>query len=438
MNFRSLVLTFLFIFMAVAGARADDWPQWRGPDRSGVSKETGLLKAWPKDGPKLLWTFKNAGEGFSSCAIVGSTLYTLGTRGGNEIALALDVNSGGELWVAPIGPIFKAFGNWGHGPRSTPTIDGDRLYALGSQGDLVCLDLASKGKEVWRKNYQKDFGGQLMDEQGNWGYCESPLVDGPHLICTPGGENGTVVALDKKDGRRVWQSKELTNKAPDSSIMPAVIHGVRQYIQNSYVDTVGGFISGVAAKDGKLLWSTPILKGSSYDIAPTPIVKDNLVYVTTENTVTGCHCFEIDKSFKAKDLYSRKNQKLMKNNHGGVVLIGERVYGHCDKTAWVCQDLKTGAMVWEARDFLECTSGAITAADGCLYLLTDAGEVGLVGANPKEFKEISSFKLPETSAIPKTVPASKDSKIWAHPVVANGRLYVRAHDLVFCYDVKGK
>jgi outer membrane protein assembly factor BamB len=438
MNLRLLAYTLVIVFTAVAHAGADDWPQWRGPDRSGVSKETGLLKAWPKDGPKLLWTFKNAGEGFSSCAIVGNTLYTLGTRAGDEIVLAVDVNGGTEAWFATIGPIFKAFGNWGHGPRSTPTIDGDRLYALGSQGDLVCLDLAAKGKEVWRKNYQRDFGGQLMDEQGNWGYCESPLVDGPHLICTPGGAKGTMIALDKKDGKLVWQSKELTNKAPDSSIVAADIHGVRQYIQNSYVDTVGGFVSGVAAKDGKLLWSVPIFKGSCYDIAPTPIVKGNLVYVTTYIPASGCHCFEIDKAFKAKDVYSKKNQKTMKNNHGGVVLIGDHVYGHSDRTGWICQEFKSGAMVWEAGSFLECKSGAITAADGRLYLLTEEGEVGLADADPKEFKAISSFKLPESSAIPKTLPTSQDSRIWAHPVVANGRFYVRAHDLIFCYDVKGK
>jgi outer membrane protein assembly factor BamB len=423
-------------FLVVAGAMADDWPQWRGPDRSGVSKETGLLRSWPAGGPKLLWTFKNAGEGFSSCAVVGNTFYTLGCRGADEIVLALDIAKGTESWSAKIGPIFKAFGNWGHGPRGTPTIDGDRLYALGSQGDLICLDIPSKGKkELWRKNLPKDFGGEMMTD---WGFSESPLIDGALLICTPGGKKGTVVALKKDTGELVWQSSGLTNKAPYSSAMAATIHGVRQYIQNSYDEAVGGFVSGFAAKGGKVLWTMPTFKGDSYHISPTPIVKDDMVYVTTYNTVTGCHNFQIDKSWKAKDLYSKKNQKVMKDNHGGVILIGDHVYGHCDKSGWVCQDFKTGAEAWSEGSFLDTSSGAITAADGLLFLFTQDGEVGLAEANPKEFKALGSFKLPETSMIPQTVPTSKDSKAWAHPVVSGGRLYLRAHDLVFCYDVKGK
>jgi outer membrane protein assembly factor BamB len=436
MNLRPLVL--LCCALCISTACGADWPQWRGPERTGVSNETGLLKSWPEKGPKLLWTFKNAGEGFSSFAVVGPTLYTLGTRDGNEIIIALDVAKGTELWSATIGPIFKALGNWGHGPRSTPTIDDDRLYALGSQGDLVCVDITNKGKEIWRKNFQKDFGGDLMDETGNWGYSESPLIDGPYLICTPGGDQGTLAALNKKDGTVVWRSKELTNKAPDSSLMPAVIHGVRQYIQNSYKNGVGGFISGVAAQDGKVLWTMPIFKGPSYDVAPTPLVKDNLVYMTTYNPRTGCHCFELDKNFKAKELYSSDNQKVLKNNHGGVVLIGDHVYGHSDKSRWVCQDLKTGDQAWETEEFLSTITGSITAADGRLYLFTQDGEVGLVEANPKEFKAISSFKLPEASKIPKTILTSQSSRAWTHPVVSGGRLYVRDHDLVFSFDVKSK
>src|SRR5262249_10602860 len=159
--------------------------------------------------------------GHSSFAVLGDKCYVLGTRGPDEVIIALDAKTGNELWMAKIGTIYEAFGNWGHGPRSTPTIDGDRLYALGSQGDMVCVDVSNKGKEVWRKNLQKDFAGQQMDEANNWGYSESPLIDGPYLICTPGGEKGTLAALDKKTGKLVWQSKDLTNKAPYSSIVAA-------------------------------------------------------------------------------------------------------------------------------------------------------------------------------------------------------------------------
>jgi outer membrane protein assembly factor BamB len=316
MTIRPPALALLLLSATVAGAA--DWPQWRGPDRSGVSGETGLLKAWPKDGPKLLWTFKNAGIAHSSFAVVADTLYTLGTRGDSEIVIALDAKKGEEKWTVKIGPIFDATGNWGHGPRSTSTVDGDRLYALGSDGDLVCVDLGAK-KEVWRKNLPKDFGGEMMTD---WGFSESPLIDGDTLICTPGGAKGTLVALNKKDGSVRWQSAELTYKAPYSSAVVATVHGVRQYVQNSFGgDTDGGYVSGFRAKDGKVLWTAKTFKGESYDIGPTPIVRDNLIYATTYNPVTGCHLFEIGMDFKPRDLYSKKNQKVMKNNHGGVVVV---------------------------------------------------------------------------------------------------------------------
>ncbi len=195
-----------------------------------------------------------------------------------------------------------------------------------------------------------------------------------------------------------------------------------------------------SAADGKLLWSLPTFKGDSYDIGTTPINADNLVYVSTDNRVSGCHCFALDAKFKAKDLYSKKNQKVMKNNHGGVVLVDGYVYGHSSGSGWVCQELKTGAEAWAEKEALNCTSGSLVAAPGRIYLLTDNGTVGLVAANPKEFKLISSFKLPESSKLRGTAPTafrtSTQALIWSHPVIANGRLYLRDQELVFCYDVK--
>lgn len=413
---------------------AADWPQWRGPDRTGVSKETGLLKSWPKDGPKLLWTYKNAGLGFSSFAIVGGKLYTLGTRGEDEVVIVLD-KEGKELWIAKIGPIFTFKANvWGDGPRSTPTIDGNHLHALGGQGELVCLDISEKGRVVWRKNLITDFEGEMMSE---WGYSESPLVDGKVLICTPGGKKGTLIALDKQTGAVLWRSKDLDHKAPYSSILPVELHGVRQYIQTSYVDDVaGGFVSGFAAKDGKVLWSMPIQKGHSYAICPTPIVDGNQVYVTC-GYGGGCHLFEISKEFKATELFSKKNQRSVKNTHGGVVLLGGFIYGHSEDLGWICQELKKpGNVIWDERNALECKSGAITAADGMLYLLTEEGMVGLVEVSSEKFKDVSRFPLPQKSAFPETRRTSKYSAVWAHPVIADGRLYLRDHEFIFCYDLR--
>ena len=243
--------TFFPVVMSLAVcalAGAADWPQWRGPERTGVSKETGLLKSWPKEGPKLLWTYKNLGIGFSGPAIVGDRLYTMGARNEVTYVIALDIKNGSEIWSHKVGPIFTQDA-YGDGPRSTPTIDGEYLYALDGNGELVCLETA-KGKEIWRKNLIKDLGGELMTE---WGYSESVLIDGDKLICTPGGDKGTLAALDKKTGAVLWRSTELKNKAPYSSVMAAQIGGVRQYIQTSFIDkTAGGAVCGFDAKDGDI------------------------------------------------------------------------------------------------------------------------------------------------------------------------------------------
>lgn len=430
---RCLCLFFTFALCCRIVA-ASDWPQWRGPDRTGVSQEKGLMKAWPKEGPKRVWTFKNAGLGFSSFAIADGKLYTLGTRGNDEIILALDAKEGKELWIAKIGPIFTFRGNtWGDGPRSTPTVDGNLLYALGAQGDLVCVDLTKQGKEVWRKNLIADFGGVMMT---TWGYSESPLIDGNLLICTPGGEGGTLVALDKKTGTVVWRSKEWTQKAPYSSSIAANIHGVRQYIQTGYSGgSTGGSVAGVDAKTGKVLWTEKISKGESYAICPTPIVKSNQVYVTS-GYGAGCHLFDIDSQQKATEKFSKKAQKNVKNTHGGVVLIDGYIYGHSESKGWLCQDFNSGEVLWSERNVLGRASGSITAAEGLLYLYSDEGEVGLVEANSQEFKLISSFTIPEKSDVPNKRPTSRASKTWAHPVIANGHLFLRDHEFIFSYDIR--
>ena len=290
----------LFAGIAVTSTvHADDWPQFRGPERSGVSKETGLLKEWPKDGPKLAWTFKNAGLGCSSVAVVKSVVYTLGTdyepkmpnapafdpkkpmAGGlKEYVIAIEEKNGKELWRHEIGPLStfaKPFNAYGDGPRSTPTIDGNFLYALGGNGQLVCIDIANK-KEVWRKHLVMDLGGVM----GKYGYSESLLIDGDKLICTPGGPQGTLAALDKSTGAVVWRSKGLTNLAHYSSMVAADIHGVRQYIQTSFVSKPGdihGELSGVDT-NGNLLWSEKIYTGENEGTAASPIVFGNQVYIT--------------------------------------------------------------------------------------------------------------------------------------------------------------
>lgn len=319
--------------------------------------------------------------------------------------------------------------------RGTPTIDGNLLYAIGGQGDLVCLDRAAGGKEVWRTNLNKDLDGKMMSE---WGNSESPLIDGDHLICTPGGDKGLLAALDKKTGQVKWRSK-LKSLATYCSVMPAEIQGVRQYVTLGYVDSkVGGIIAGVDAKDGSTLWTASIFKGFTYVIGPNPIIKGNLVYTTVGDEQPACHLFEIGKDMMVKDKYAKAVQKKMKNIHGGVVLVADHVYGHSEKAGWVCQDFMTGKVAWDEKQSLECSSGSIIAADDMLYLYGDQGETVLLKADPTAWAEAGRFTIPQTSAYPKNRPSSLGSKVWSHPAIANGRLFLRDCEFVYCYEISGK
>lgn len=422
--------------LIVSVALADDWPQFRGPERTGVSKEKGLLKAWPKGGPKLAWVVKDAGLGYSTVSIANGVIYTLGTdmKFTDEYVIALEEKTGKEIWRTKIGPIYTYKGNaYGDGPRSTPTIDGKHLYALGGDGDLVCLEIA-KGKEVWRKSLVKDLGGVIMDK---YGWSEAPLIDGDKVICTPGGPKGTLAALDKYTGKVLWRS-DLKHAAPFGSAVAATLHGVRQYIQTSYDNTPGkeaGALSGFDAKTGKVLWTKTIFTGNNDGIGSTPIVSGNLVYVSA-GFGGGCHLFKIDNKQEATEQYKKPIWKKVKNTHGGLVLVGDHIFGHSERDLWICQDFKTGKIEWDENVQLSCPSGGITAADGKLYLFTEDGKAGLVDADPKAFNLISSFELPMRSKVPQTRVTSRSARLWAHPVIANGRLYLRDHEYIFAFEIK--
>jgi outer membrane protein assembly factor BamB len=383
-----------------------------------------LLKAWPKDGPKLLWTFEKAGVGYSGPAIVGDRLYTMGGRGDTSFVFALDVKTGKEIWSCPIGKTFR--NGWGDGPRGTPTVDGELLYALDAQGELICVETAT-GSKRWSVNIEKELHGELMSE---WGYSESVLVDGDQVVCCPGGKDGTVAALDKKTGKVKWRSKELTDKATYSSIVLGEYGGERQYVQLTQKNKSEGAIVGVAAKDGKLLWyhARP---GYNVAVVPTPIVLGDLVYATA-GYGAGCDLLQISlqgDKFQAKQLYKSKIQKKMENKHTGVLLVGDFVYGYSDGAGWTCQELKTGEPKWDSK---RLERGSLTFADGYLYCFEEnTGVVSHMEASPKEMKGTSSFKIPRETEVKRG-----DGKIWTHPVVANGCLYLRDQDLIFCYDVR--
>jgi len=406
-------IVFLTALTLPSGLAANaDWPQWRGPHRDGISPDTGLLTEWPSDGPPLVWKATGVGHGFSSISISGSKIFTMGDSPERSFIYALDLN-GKVLWSAKVG---RPVGGGGHpGTRCTPAVDGDLVFGLGQFGDLVCVEAAT-GKEHWRKNLNQDFGGKMMS---GWGNSESPLVDGDKVLCTPGGSEGTIVALNKKTGDVIWQSKEFKDSAAYSSIIAAEIGGVRQYVQ-----LTGGSVAGVAVEDGHLLWRAQ--RQGQTAVVPTPIFHDNYVYVTSGYGV-GCNLFKISKSgteFSTEQVYANRD---MQNHHGGVVLVGEHVYGHSDSRGWTCQELKSGEVVWAEKQKLG--KGSIAYADGHLYLRAEnQGTVVLIEATPKGYIEKGRFQPPDRS----------QRDIWAHPVVFGGKLYLRDQDVLLCYDVKKK
>ncbi len=396
-----------------ATCSASDWPQWRGQDRSDVSKETGLLKSWPEGGPKRVWLFENAGLGYSGPAIVAGKLYTMGARKDVEELIAVDATTGKELWSTKVGELLK--NGWGDGPRSTPAVDGGHVYALSGRGNLICVN-AADGKVVWQHTMQ-ELGGKVP----NWGYTESVLVDGNKVVCTPGGDKGTIAAFDKKTGTLLWQSKELTDPAHYASIIAANHGGKRQFIQ-----LTEKHVSGVSADDGKLLWSSDWPGKTA--VIPTPIFHDGHVFVTAGYQV-GCKLVKLSANNEVSDVYSNKD---MMNHHGGVILVGDHLYGHSDTAGWLCQNFKTGEKVWAEKGALG--KGAIAYADGMLYCLAENdGTLVLIDASPKGWKEHARFKL-----APQTTQRSARGKIWTHPVISGGRLYLRDQELLSCYDVKAK
>ena len=406
---------FLTFAVGVSCATADDWPRWRGADHTDVSTESNLLTSWPESGPKKLWMFKDSGLGYSGFAVVGNQLFTMGARDETEYLIAIDVAKGEELWSTKLGDLLT--NRWGDGPRGTPTVAGDAVYALGGSGTLVCAD-AQSGEERWRRT-MSELGGKTPF----WGYTESVLVDGEQVVCTPGGAKGAIAALSRVTGKTLWQTKDFDDKAQYPSIVPCTLQGVKQYVQLTMKHIVG-----VAAKDGAILWTSDWPGKTA--VIPTPIVSGNSVYVSSGYSV-GCKLIDIVKdggALKAVDVYA--GNKVMKNHHGGVIRVGEHLFGHSDKRGWVCQNFRTGDVVWSEKE--KFGKGAIACAGGMLYCLEeDTGTVVLVEASAESWRERGRFTIS-----PQTTLRKPAGRVWTHPVIANGRLYLRDQELIFCYDVR--
>jgi prepilin-type processing-associated H-X9-DG protein len=388
-----------------------DWPQWQGPERTTISRETGLLASWPKQGPPLRWKAHGLGGGYSTPSVAAGRILGMSFRDDDEIVWALAEDTGNPLWSTRIAKANRNVGS-GEGSRCTPTVDGELLYALGVSGDLVCLETAT-GKERWHKNLPKDFQGRMMS---GWGYSESPLVDGSKVLATPGGKKATLVALDKKNGETIWTAQvPQGDGAGYASIIAADVDGQRQYIQ-----FLGGGVVGIAAADGKFLWRYDKPHNGTANCS-TPIAYDNCVFAAS-NYGTGGGLAKLSRhgtETTAAEVYFTKH---MKNHHGGMVLVDGYLYGS-DGRLLTCLDFKTGNVMWEDS---HPGKGSIAYADGHLYYRNEGGPIVLVEANPKKYVEQGRFSQPDRS----------DHSAWPHPVVANGKLYIRDQDLLLCYDVK--
>ncbi len=412
---RALLAGILTFSYAQAGWSAGgEWPQWRGPNRDGISTEKGLLQDWPDEGPKLAWKATGLGSGYSTVAVTAGKIFTAGDRDDAGFVICLNETDGKPAWTAKLGKAGAP--GWGGfaGPRATPTVDKDVLFAVDQWGELVCLE-SGTGKEKWRKDYSKDFGGKLPE----WGFSESPLVDGDQVVVTPGGADGAIVALDKKTGAVKWRSTAFKDSAHYASLTIATIGGVRQYLQLTAASVVG-----VSPDDGKVLWRTD-RKGTTA-VIPTPLHKGNFVYVTS-GYGNGCNLFEITGKAGSFQVTQKYMNKVMVNHHGGVVMVGDYIYGYSDGKGWTCQDFKTGEAKWQEKALRK---GSITYADNRLYLRQEdeKGTIMLIEASPSGFKSHGKFNPPDRS----------DKNSWPHPVVAGGKLYIRDQDVLLCFDVKGK
>jgi outer membrane protein assembly factor BamB len=403
--------------LALIEAERGEWSRWRGPNGDGISYEKGLLTEWPEAGPPLAWQAKGFGGGMSSVAIKRGKIFTLGHKNGKTNLIAADVKDGAILWSTEIGG--------GSSPNCTPTVDGDLVFGVTHGGDLACVN-AESGEIVWKKNFGDDFKGQMMS---GWGYSESPLVDGDRVIVTPGGKGAILVALDRKTGKKVWESAapdKIGRKGGDGAGYASVVishgAGVKQYIT-----LVGRGIVSVDADTGKFLWSYNDVANGTANI-PTPIISGDYVFCSSGYD-TGAALLKVvkqDGELKAEEVYF-KEAKEIQNHHGGMILVGDHVYmghGH-DRGFPLCVELKTGNDAWREGRGAGSGSAAIVYADGHLYFRYQNGVMALIEANPKEYRLKGQFKI-----------ATKNGESWPHPVIAGGKLYLRDQDVLNVYNIK--
>jgi outer membrane protein assembly factor BamB len=408
-RYAMLVAVLLFASVSMTSGSID-WPQWQGPHRTGASSESGLLKSWPPSGPPRTWSIKGLGSGYGTVAMQADRIYVQGTENGKSVVFALNRGNGSTVWSQALGSSLDQ--DRGGGPRGTPTIDGVRIFALTEAGDLACLR-ARDGSIAWSRNILRDFGGQNI----NWHISESPLVDGNRLVIMPGGPDAGLVALDKMTGKTIWKTEGLSDRAGYASSIVRDVHGVRTIMTFTASAAVG-----VRATDGALLWRYQPVANRTANIT-TPLFHDNKVFYTSAYG-TGCALLNLvpsgNQAIDAREIYFSRE---MMNHHGGVVLVDKHLYGFSNAIL-TCMEFATGKPVWKDRSV---GKGSVTYADGNLYLLSENNIAGLAVATPEGYREKGRFEIPDQG-----LPS------WAHPVVCDGKLYIRNQDLLLCYDIRSE
>jgi outer membrane protein assembly factor BamB len=402
-------LVLMLVDVAGQGSAGLDWPQWRGPERNGISRETGLATQWPASGPPVVWSATNVGAGYGSLAVSGARVFVQGLRNNDSVVTSLNRADGKVVWTRTIGR--SADNDRGPGPRGTPTIDGDRLYALTESGDLAALR-ALDGSVLWQRNILRDFGARNIP----WLISESPVIDGNNVIVTPGGRNAGMAALDKMTGKTVWVAKELSDEAGYASPVVADVQGVRAIMTLTAEAGVG-----VRASDGKLLWRyRPVANGTAN--ITTPVVQDNKVFYTSSYGTGGALLTlgARDGLLTAQEVYFTRD---MQNHHGGVIVLNDYLYGF-HNSILTCLEFATGKQMWRDRSV---GKGSLTYADRHFYVLSENNVVGLVEASPSGYREKGRFTI-----------ADQGWPSWAHPVVSGGRLYIRNQGIVNAYDVRAR
>lgn len=472
---RHLVAALLLTASSFGPLQAADWPQWQGVDRTAVSTETGLLQEWPEEGPPLAWRIEGLGGGDSAPAVVDGRLYGLSNRDGQEIVWCLSEADGSEVWTASLGPAVEQERRQSkEGPGGTPTVSGSHLYVIGMGGRVACLNL--EGDVVWQRSLVEDFGGLVPA----WSYRESPLVDGEQVICTPGASDALLVALNAQTGETIWQTQGPAEEEPPteqaapprpqlqrpqlqrpqagaatdqepqpqgerggrpfggrggrgrggprsgagySSVIAIDAAGHRQYLQMTAKALVG-----VDAADGTLLWQYKAPANPMGINCSTPLAQDGLVFAASAYG-TGGGAVKLaatdDGGVSAEEVYFSPR---MQNHHGGMIVIDGALYGaHGGNEGgfMTCLDFQTGEVLWRDR---EGPKGALAMADGMLYLRAEDGGLFLIEPSKEKLLIRGRFEQPDRRSPP----------AWAHPVIANGKLYIRDQDLLLCYDVAAK